>query len=84
MGLSGGWAHMQSLGDFGVGEPLGYLEGDLSLAVGERVEQTGVDGVGFVTGGEVLDEAPGDVGGEKGFAGGYGPDGVEEFRGTCL
>jgi hypothetical protein len=31
-----------------------------------------VDGVGFVAGGEVLDEAPGDGGGEKSFAGGYG------------
>jgi hypothetical protein len=62
---------------------LGDLEEDLSLAVGERVEQGWGRGVRFVAGGEVLDEASRDGEGEKGFASGDGPeDPVSQQRDT--
>ena len=66
-------------------KPFGYFAKDLAFAVGEDVEPVGGDRAGFDAGGEILDETPGDGGGEKGLAGGHGPDGVEElFGGVSL
>jgi hypothetical protein len=72
--LDGGLAEVKAGCDLGVGQALGDQPDDAEFAFAEVPGRSGRRGAGWETVAEVLDQPPGDGGGQEGFAGGHRAD----------
>jgi hypothetical protein len=68
--LDGALAEVEPGGDLGVGQSLGYQPRDGEFAFGQAPGRGGWRGAGCGVAAEVLDQPPGDGGGQEGLVGG--------------